>query len=94
MSLSDIAAKIDQTLKAQPIEKSLKFDCGEDGAILLSGNSATLSDDDADCTLKLSQDNLVKLLTGKLNPMTAVALGKIKVKGDAMAAMKLAKLIG
>jgi putative sterol carrier protein len=36
----------------------------------------------------------VKLLSGKLNPMTAFALGKIKVSGDMSVALKLSQLVG
>ena len=44
-------------------------------------------------TLTISEDNLGKLLAGKLNPMTGVMLGKLKVSGDLGVAMGLAKLL-
>lgn len=94
MALEDIAAEIRKGLAGQSFDGSLKFDCGDDGVIVLAGNDATTLDTDADCTLRLSAANLSKLLAGKLNPATAVMMGKIKVSGDISVAMKLSKLIG
>lgn len=94
MSLAEIVTKMNAALATNPLENSLKFDCGEAGAITMSGTEAVLADNPADCTIRISEPNLVKLLTGKLNPMTAFAMGKIKVSGDMSVAMKLAKLVG
>ena len=48
---------------------------------------------DADCTVKLSKQNLTKLLTGDLNPFTAFMMGKVKVEGNMALAMNLNKII-
>ncbi|MCT4556853.1 MAG: SCP2 sterol-binding domain-containing protein [Pelagimonas sp.] len=93
MALTDIAQKMQRGLDKHPLENSIKFDCGDDGAITLADGTAHLDDLDADCTIRISQPNLEKLLTGKLNPMTAFAMGKIKVSGDMSVAMKLGKLL-
>ncbi|WP_170382288.1 SCP2 sterol-binding domain-containing protein [Ruegeria atlantica] len=92
--LQDIANGIQQGLNGKSFEGSLKFDCGEDGVIVLADNQATTQDRDTDCTIRISQDNLAKLLTGKLNPMTGVALGKLKISGNMGVAMKLGQLLG
>lgn len=92
--LQDIANGIQQGLNGKSFEGSLKFDCGEDGVIVLADNRATTLDRDTDCTIRISQDNLTKLLTGKLNPMTGVALGKLKISGNMGVAMKLGQLLG
>jgi putative sterol carrier protein len=42
----------------------------------------------------LSRDNLTSLLKGKLNPMMALATGKLKLSGNPAVAMGLAKLLG
>lgn len=94
MALQDIAAGISKTLAGKAFDGSLKFDCGGSGAIVLADGSASLEDRDADCTIRITEENLVKLLTGKLNPMTGVALGKLKISGDMRVAMGLSKLIG
>ncbi|GAB4008752.1 SCP2 sterol-binding domain-containing protein [Spirosoma sp. KCTC 42546] len=57
---------------------------------------AVVSNDDkpADCELQISLDNLVKLSTGDLNPMMAVMMGKLKIKGDMGIAMKMGQIMG
>ncbi|MES0825553.1 SCP2 sterol-binding domain-containing protein [Ruegeria sp. SCP11] len=94
MTLAAIADGIQKNLVGRSFEGSLKFDCGDDGVIVLAENQATTQDRDTDCTIRISQDNLTKLLTGKLNPMTGVALGKLKVSGNMGVAMKLGQLLG
>lgn len=94
MTLQDIAKGISDGLQGKSFDGSLKFDCGDDGVIILADGAASTTDRDADCTIKVSQDNLVKLLTGNLNPMTGVMMGKLKISGDMATAMKLGKLIG
>ncbi|MGR3615891.1 MAG: SCP2 sterol-binding domain-containing protein [Paracoccaceae bacterium] len=92
--LQEIASKVNDGLSGKEFDGSLKFDCGEDGVIVLADNAATTDDRDADCTIRITQDNLVKLLTGKLNPMTGVMTGKLKISGNMAVAMKLGELIG
>ncbi|MCY1126453.1 SCP2 sterol-binding domain-containing protein [Frigidibacter sp. RF13] len=94
MPLDAIAADIARTLETRAFTGSLKFDCGDVGVIVLADGTATTADRKTDCTLKISEDNLVKLLTGKLNPMAGVMTGKLKVSGDLTVAMGLAKLLG
>ncbi|WP_170771368.1 SCP2 sterol-binding domain-containing protein [Ruegeria lacuscaerulensis] len=92
--LQEIADGIQKGLTGKSFDGSLKFDCGEDGVIVLADNQATTQDQDTDCTIRISRDNLTKLLTGKLNPMTGVALGKLKISGNMGVAMKLGQLLG
>ena len=46
----------------------------------------------ADVTISASEENFMKIVAGELNPTAAYMSGKIKVKGDMGAAMKLQKL--
>ncbi|KUJ77387.1 SCP2 sterol-binding domain-containing protein [Ruegeria profundi] len=92
--LQDIADGIQKGLNGKSFEGSLKFDCGDDGVIVLADNIASTDDRDTDCTIRISRENLTKLLTGKLNPMTGVALGKLKISGNMGVAMKLGQLLG
>ncbi len=75
----------------------LKFDCGDDGQVLIDGVSSpnTVSNDsrDADCTVVITLENLNNLLTGKLDPVTGFMGGKFKVSGDMSIAMKLQRVI-
>lgn len=92
--MDDIAEKIQSGLSGKSFDGSLKFDCGDDGVIVLSDGAATTTDAETDCTIRMTRNNLIKLLTGKLNPMTAVMMGKMKVSGDMAVAMKLGQLLG
>lgn len=47
---------------------------------------------DADCTISTSEENFMKIVRGEQNPTTAYMSGKLKIKGDMGAAMKLQKL--
>ena len=92
--LQQIVDRMQKELSDKSFDGSLKFDCGDDGVIVLNDGTASTQDQDTDCTIRISLDNLVKLLTGKLNPMTGVMMGKLKVSGDMGVAMKLGKLLG
>ena len=47
---------------------------------------------DADCTIAATEENFMKIVRGEQNPTTAYMTGKLKIKGDMGAAMKLQKL--
>jgi putative sterol carrier protein len=49
-------------------------------------------DTDPDTTIATSEDTFQKLVSGEQNPTTAYMTGKVKIKGDMGAAMKLQKL--
>jgi putative sterol carrier protein len=47
---------------------------------------------DADVTISTNEENFLKIASGEQNPTTAYMTGKLKIKGDMGAAMKLQKL--
>jgi len=47
---------------------------------------------EADCTITASEETLLKIAQGEANPTTAYMTGKLKIKGDMGAALKLQKL--
>ncbi len=79
------------------LDAVLKFDCGSDGQIVIDGvsspNTVDNTDRDADCTVEITLDNLNKLLSGTLNPVTGFMGGKFKVSGDMSIAMKLQRVV-
>ena len=93
MPLTQITETLNKGVQSANLTDTLKFDCGEDGVIVLADGAATNGDQDTDCTIRISRENLEKLIKGKLNPMTAFAMGKIKVSGDMSVAMKLGALL-
>jgi putative sterol carrier protein len=58
-----------------------------DGAVTVEEGAG-----DADCTISASEETLQKIVAGEQNATTAYMTGKLKVKGDMGAAMKLQKL--
>jgi len=58
-----------------------------DGAITVTEGAG-----DADCTLSASEESFAKIVAGEQNATTAYMTGKLKIKGDMGAAMKLQKI--
>ena len=79
------------------LDATLKFDCGDDGVILIDGkstpNTVSNTNTDADCTVGITLDNLNAMLTGDLEPATGFMAGKLKVSGDMGVAMRLQRVI-
>ena len=93
MTVQDIADKLRPRVETQDFDKSVKFDTGDDGVILVNGKTITTDDGPADCTISLSLDDLEALMAGDLSPTMAFMTGKIKVTGDMSIAMALSQLI-
>ena len=58
-----------------------------DGAVTVSEGAS-----DADCTFSASEETFEKIASGEQNATTAYMTGKLKIKGDMGAAMKLQKI--
>ena len=90
--LAGIQAK---AASAPTLGKTLKFDFG-DQQLFIDGtgnqNTVNTENNEADCTVQLSLVDFKSLTTGKLNPMTAVMSGQVKIAGDMGVAMKLQSL--
>ncbi|MGH0164789.1 UNVERIFIED_CONTAM: hypothetical protein FKN15_067703 [Acipenser sinensis] len=56
------------------------------------GSVSTDAATKADCTIAMSDDDLLALMTGKMNPQTAFFQGKLKIIGNMGMAMKLQSL--
>ena len=91
--ISNISSKAG---KSAALGSILKFDFG-DKQIVIDGSSETnqvgTDDTNADCTVTLSLEDFNKLVSGNLNPMTAMMSGKMKIDGDMGIAMKLQSLL-
>ncbi|MEO4001589.1 SCP2 sterol-binding domain-containing protein [Mesorhizobium sp. CAU 1732] len=93
MTLQEIADKIAAKASGSGFSRSVKLDTGSDGVIVIDGSSVSTTDADADCTIKLSKDNLESLIAGELNPTMAFMQGKLKVEGDMSVAMQLSQVL-
>ncbi len=59
----------------------------EDGTVTVAEGTG-----EADCTIRASEETLVKIARGEANPTTAYMTGKLNIDGDMGAALKLQKL--
>jgi putative sterol carrier protein len=59
----------------------------QDGSVSVSQGSG-----EADTTITTSEETMLAVISGEQNPTTAYMTGKLKIKGDMGAAMKLQKL--
>jgi len=68
--------------------KTLKFNLKGEGFVHIDGGVVTNEDTPADLTMTVSMDDLIAIGEGKLDPMTAVMTGRLKLS-DMAAAMAL-----
>ena len=82
--------------KTAGMNNTYVFDIADVGAWTVTVADGTVSvaegAHDADCTLSASEETLMKIARGEANPTTAYMTGKLKIKGDMGAALKLQKL--
>jgi putative sterol carrier protein len=93
MSVQSIADKMKDKVASAGFDRSVKFDTGADGVIVIDGATISTTDAPADCTIKLSLDDLDSLVSGDLNPTMAFMTGKIKIEGDMSVAMALSQVL-
>jgi len=93
MSVDAIAEKIRERVAGSGFDKSVKFDLGADGVIVVDGQSVSTEDAGADCTITISKDDFIALTSGDLSPTMAFMSGKLKVAGDMSIAMQLSQIL-
>ena len=82
---------------ASGLNATLKFDCGDDGVVVIDGrstpNTVDNTDREADCTIAITRENLAALVSGELEPTTGFMMGKFRVSGDMSVALKLQRVV-
>jgi putative sterol carrier protein len=90
-----LAAGVD-TSKTAGMNNSYLFDidgAGQRRVAVEDGNvTVTEGVGEADTTIQASEETMLAVVKGEQNPTTAYMTGKLKIKGDMGAAMKLQKL--
>jgi len=99
MAAADFFASLESRADASKIARmsnSYLFDIEGEGQWLVNvadgAISVTPGDGEADATISTTADVFEKIVSGEQNPTTAYMTGKLKIKGDMGAAMKLQKL--
>ena len=93
MSVQTIADQMKDKVSSSGFDRSVKFDTGSDGVIVIDGATVSTTDAPADCTITLSLEDLESLVAGDLNPTTAFMTGKLKIEGDMSVAMALSQVL-
>lgn len=84
--------------KAEGVEGVIQFELGEEGGkwvCTIKDKTCSVEPGEAESptlTLKAEASDYIDMITGKLNPMTAIATKKIVLKGDLNLAMKYMNL--
>jgi putative sterol carrier protein len=90
-----LPSKVDPA-KTAGMNNSYVFDVAEVGVwtVTVADGAVSVAEGahDADCTISASEGTLMKIASGEANPTTAYMAGKLKIKGDMGAALKLQKL--
>ena len=91
-----LPARADES-KLAGMNNSYLFDIESSGCWLVTIADGTVSvreggQGDADCTISATEENFQRILSGEQNATSAYMTGKLKIKGDMGAAMKLQKL--
>ena len=77
---------------------SYRFDVGGAGSWHVAVDdgkvAVTESDAPADCVIRASEENLLRIVSGELNPVTAYMTGRVRVEGALTLATRLRDLFG
>jgi putative sterol carrier protein len=92
-SLEEITQRFRTAVGADSgLGSSLKFDLKGEGFIHIDGGKVTNDDAPADLVMTLSKDDLEELGAGRLDPMSAVMSGRLKLSDMAVAMQLQPKL--
>lgn len=95
MSAIDLLKKLPAAFNADEAagtECTIQFNTSKPAYVSVKGGACTLTEgtaDNADVTLTMEDDDLIALLKGELNGMTAFMTGKLQLDGDMMLAQRI-----
>lgn len=95
MSVVDVLNKLPEAFNADAAsgtECVVQFNSSAPMYATIKGGACSMTDgkaDDADVSITMDDDDLVQLLRGELNGMTAFMTGKLQIEGDLMLAQRV-----
>ncbi|MEJ2666143.1 MAG: SCP2 sterol-binding domain-containing protein [Deinococcales bacterium] len=94
MTANELLHRVPEAFDAGDMDEDLvvQYDISEPVYHVLQGGVLKAIDGNAeapDVTIRISDENLIDLMKGQLNPMSAFMTGKLKVQGNVMLAQKL-----
>lgn len=98
MTLDDIFEKLPAALNsdaAAGVNATIQFNNSKQRHVVIADGALTVNDGEASpCTVSITMDDddLVNMLTGELDGMTAFMTGKLKLEGDLMFAQRITTL--
>jgi putative sterol carrier protein len=93
MTMDAIAERMRAKVEGSGFTRSVRFDCGADGVVVIQGATVSTIDTPADCTITLAKDDLESMIAGELDPTSAFMQGKLRVDGDMSVAMALSQIL-
>ena len=76
------------------VERTIQFNTSQPAYVVIHNGTCEVTEgnaETADLTLGMSDDDLVSLLTGKLDGMAAMMTGRLKLQGDMALATQLGR---
>lgn len=92
-TLQTAVEKLNEKLSGADFGGSAKFDIADEGAIVLDGAGARISDEETDVTLSADAETFQSILAGETDPTSAFMSGSLTVDGDMGTAMQLASAL-
>lgn len=92
--LEQMVSELNGKLASASFDGSAKLEIPGEGAVVMTTDGASISDEDADVTLTADADTLKAIFEGDLNPTSAFMTGKLAVDGNMGLAMQLASVLG
>lgn len=93
MNVADLANDLKERVANGAFDSVVKFDCGDDGVLVIDHQTVTTEDRETDCTIGIALEDLESIVAGDLDPTAAFMAGKLKVDGDMAVAMKLGQVL-